>query len=596
MTAMMPPSALRKYLNPHGLECIAVIVPPPKADEFDVLNVPVDRIVKEETWYQLTFRGYSHGRKRRQISCTVTISLPDSEKGVFYWGDRQRIAVWRCYQDLTAEPGEIVWRFLAGSWVILHELQKAAASGLRDFYFTGNPPSSAAFAARVSRIFSNSKICPVLPAGSVGRKSLGELVYMELPETLDLSKLQFPEQMFGILDPCSTSHGAKINQVYRMCQGTMVDKTGKASPANVDYCSTLADNAIGLDLVPHRANTLRTAFEASLDLINPEVPWAAGEMHDLSGVHLLTALMEHRWNTWEDCIAISQSAARKLQARRVIHEVVETFSPLELRVKEGDSVMPGGELLGVGLSREGVREPYVAHKVKHPSWVEKITASRTYVMGRPAVRYRFHLVSHIDAKTGDKFTTRAGTKGVIKIIPDQHMPTVDGVRVECCLSPAGVVGRKAMLVMWEMMMNRKQAMLGKPRVYEHLQQLTDLRPSFGELVAEGHGSKQQLWLKGKPLEHETFVGPVYLLRLDKVAHEIAAVQRGKRPVNHHKIPVDSAQLCGQRRDLAKALALSSRGLNATLAHLILDDTAGIGHVRKIVSILEPRYLQGAATP
>ena len=592
MTAMMPPQALGKYLNPHGLECTAVVVPPPRSETFDTLNVPVDRIIKEETWYQLTFRGFRHGRKRHAISCTVTIPLPDSEGGIFYWGDRRRVAVWQCDQDLTAEPGETVWRFLSGAWVILYEMQKAAASGLRDFYFTGNPPSSAAFAARVSRIFSNSKICPVLPSGSVGCKSLRELVYMELPETLDLSKLQFPQELFGILDPCSTSHGAKINCVYRMCQGTMVGKTGLAQPASVDYCSTLADNAIGLDLVPHRANTLRTAFEASLDIINHEVPWVAGEMHDLSGVHFFTAIMEHRWNTWEDCIAVSQSAARKLQARREIHEVVETFSPLELYVKEGDSVMPGGELLGVGLSREGTREPYVAHKVKHPSWVEKITASRTFLLGRPALRYRFYLVSHIDAKTGDKVTTRAGTKGVIKIIPDQHMPTVDGVRVECCLSPVGVVGRKAMLVMWEMMMNRRQALAGQPMVYEHLQQLTDLRPSFGELVAEGYGSKYQLWLKGEALEHETFVGPLYFIRLDKVAQEIAAVQRGKRPVNHHNIPVDSAQLCGQRRDLSKALALSSRGLNATLAHLILEDIAGTGHVRKIVSILEPRYLVG----
>lgn len=586
------PKLLERVLNPHGLRTMVRVVPPPGRDTFRDLNVPVERIVPEEHWYEFTFTGWTPGRNPRKIACAVVVPFPSSRDGVFSWGDRERVVVSRCYPDITAEPGTQKWLFDRPARVLVRELQVIFAGALRDFYFTGNHPSSEGIRSRIARLFTSSKWCPVLPEGSTGRKSLRELVYMDLPETIDLDVLRFPEQLFGILDPCSTSNGDKINRVYRLCQGVVVKKDGSAVPSGMDFCSTLADNAIGIDLVPHRINTLRTAFESALDLVNPEKPWVAGEMHDLPGVHLDTALMDLKWWTWEDCIAMSETAARRMRAVRRVQEVVETFGPLELKVGEGDPVLPGGHVLGIGLCREGKRRVFTASKTRHNGWVERITASQTHLLGRPAIRYRFHIVAHIDARTGDKVTTRAGTKGVLKVLPDEMMPMrEDGKRLDCCLSPVNVVGRRAVLALWEMMANKRQSGENERIVFPHLSQLHSLKPTFRQLVAWGFGAKEQLWLRRAPLPERTFTGPLYFVRLDKVAREIASVQSGKRPKNHHDIPVDSARLSGQRRDLSKAMAMASRNLHGFLEHTIREDVSGTEHVRSVASVLEPeRYL------
>ena len=494
----------------------------------------------------------------------------------------------RCYRDLTASPMIRAWLFDSPPRIIIRELQKAFAGALRDFYFTGNAPSSEMLRRRIARIFTDSRWCPVLQGGSLAKKSLRELVYMDLPQTMDLELLRFPPELYGVLDPTSTSHGSKVNRVYRLCQGAKINPRGRAEGSRIPFCSTLADNGIALDLVPHRTNILRTSFEATLDIVNPEEPWVCGEMHDLQGVHLLTAIMDYKWWTWEDCVVISESAAQKLKAVRHTQEVVETFGPLTIKVKEGDAVLPGGQLLGIGTSREGKRVPFVSRKLFHHGWVEKITASRTYLLGRPAIRYRFYITSHIDARTGDKITTRGGTKGVLKVIPDAQMPKLaSGQRVECCMSPFSVYSRKAVVVPWEMMVNKRQVAAGQRLVLPHLSQLRQVEPRFDQLVKEGHGGKDQLYLRGKPLAEETFVGPLYIVRVDKIASEIAAVQKGDRQMNHHGIPTDVARKSGQRRDLSKAMAMAGRGLHECLAESIRDNISGIDHVRRMACVLEP---------
>jgi len=585
---MLSKKAIEKHLHPHGLIPTAYRIHPPEETAFPELHVSIDQIAVEEDWYEVHFEGFQ-ASTRRPINCRVQFFLPRlNEKKTFMWGDRQRTIVSRCYQDLTAPVDKRRWLFDTPGHIVVRELQKAFAGAMRDFYFTGNPPSSDMLRRRIARIFSDSRWCPVLGGGALAKKSLRELVYLDLPETLDLEVLRFPSELYGILDPTSTSSGEKVNRVYRLCQGVTINRQGVAKPSKVPFCSTLADNAISLDLVPHRTNTLRTSFEAALDLVNPEEPWAAGEMHDLQGVHLETALMDFKWLTWEDCIVVSRSAATKLKAVRQTQEVVETFGPLTLKVKEGDPVMPGGQLLGVGMSREGKRVPFVARKLYHQAWVEKVTACRTYVLGRPAIRYRFFLISHIEAKTGDKVTTRGGTKGVLKVVPDAQMPKrEDGTLIECCMSPFGVYSRKAVIVPWEMMLNKRQTTEHCRMTYEHLSQLRKVEPSCQTLVDEGWGKKEQLFLKGKPLEEETFAGPLFVIRIDKIAREIASVQSGDRVLNHHGVPTNKARLSGMRRDLAKAVAMDDRGLHACLAESIRENISGIKHVRRIASVLEP---------
>jgi hypothetical protein len=256
-----------------------------------------------------------------------------------------------------------------------------------------------------------------------------------------------------------------------------------------------------------------------------------------------------------------------------------------------DEGKPVGQLLGVGLGRDGKREPFHSTRLHHSGWVERITATRTHLLGKPAIRYRFHITSHLDAKTGDKVTTRAGTKGVIRVIPDDQMPVMDdGRRLEACVSPFSVYSRKAILVPWEMMANNRQSRKGERLVFPHLDQLRRLRPTFRQLASWGEGRKTQLWMKREKLPEETFIGLLYFVRLDKIAREIASVQKGKRRKNHHGIPVNSARLSGQRRDLGKAMAMSARNLHGFLAHTIREDASGTRHVRNVASVLEERYI------
>ena len=155
------------------------------------------------------------------------------------------------------------------------------------------------------------------------------------------------------------------------------------------------------------------------------------------------------------------------------------------------------------------------------------------------------------------------------------------------MSPFSVYSRKAVVVPWEMMVNKRQAAKKERLVLPHLSQLRQVEPRFDDLVKEGHGGKDQLYLRGKPLPEETFVAPLYVVRVDKIASEIAAVQKGDRQVNHHGIPTDVARKSGQRRDLSKATAMAGRGLHECLAESIRDNISGIHHVRRMACVLEP---------
>jgi hypothetical protein len=589
------PKILNHYLCPHGMQVIARIAPTPSKEP---LVTTVEKIVPEEDWYHFRVTGWLFQRwNERPVrkSCTIRIPLPRVEAdGRFWLGDRERVVVRRCYRDLQAPADEVVYRFDSPAQVLLSELQKAFASIFRDFYFTGTPPSNEAARDKVRRIFATSLYCPVLDNHPVARKSLGELVYMDIPEGLNLEQRRFPVELWGILDPSSTSQGTKINRVYRLCQGVQIDRFGLAHKSGIDHCSTLANNAIAVDFNPLRTMLLRTTFEQAMELENEERPWIAGQMHEVPGIHLLTALMDLKDKTFEDCVVVSESAAQRMTAMRHNQEFVETFSRLELKVRPGDHV-ERSTILGEGLDQDGERRTFRAEKIYGPGWINNITVCQTWMMGRPALRYRFFYTRRAELEVGDKVTTRAGTKGVVWIVKDHLMPKMaDGRTVECCVSPLSVIGRKAMLVLWEMMVNRHQLDLGQRIVITHGKQIRikDLLEQAGyaygfQNLSEVAGDKEQLYYRREKLPEPTFVAPLFWIRLDKLAKEIACVQTGEQPLNRHGVAIASGRRSGQMRDLAKTIALKSRGLHHNLTHSIRENMTGVEQFAKVAAVLEP---------
>jgi len=580
-------SVLEHWLCPHGLSLKCKEINPPGDDDF---STPAQYVKHEEKWYEMSYSGFLSGGKNFG-RCRFLMSLPIFDKNnTFMLRDGQRVVVHRCYPDTQAPAGSRKYLFRKPAFLVLDRLQKALSQALQDFFFTGTPPHGDAVQAKVRRIFSDSIYFPLVAGNKIARRSVQDLVYLDIPETLDLEQFRFPDQLLDVVDPTSTSQGKKINKSFRFVEGVELDKDGGVSKHGCKMCTITRENALGVDM-NLRTHLLRTSFEGCLELENPEKPRICGERHGIEGQNLEVALMNLKAHTWEDSIAISETAAVNMAAIRYTQEVIETFGPMALKVKEGDEIR-AFEHLADGVGDDGKPHEFYSKKMLTEGWVDRITVTRTMKQDKAMMRWRFWLARRAPLQTGDKLTTRFGTKGVVVVVPDAQMPVLPtGESVDCCIAPESVVARKAMGVFWEMMMNRKLEAENRHVVLPHGSQLL-LRnnphvPSFEQLVEDGWGEKTQLRYKNKDLPESTFVAPLYIFRLDKIAVEQANIQSGNQACNHHGIPVDSGKRGGQKRDLAKLIALQSHGLHRIVQRSIEDNMAGMRHFEQVVSVLEP---------
>lgn len=584
------PKTLEHWINPHGLSLTCKRVPPPGDDDF-VPPEHVEYLRPEEDWFEMCFEGWLRGGYRRN-SCTLLVALPIiSKDGRFMLKDGERVVVHRCFPDYSAPADQRRFFFRKPATVVIDQLQKAFAEAMKDFYFTGVPPHSQSVRQKIRRIFTDSVFFPILNQNPIARQSLHELVYLDIPSSLNLEDMRFPRELDGILDPTSTSQGTKINRAYRMCEGVEIHSEGTAQSHGSPMCSTNMANALAVDM-SMRNHLLRTSFEGSLELEKAEKPYICGARHMLEGKHLNVALMNFKADTWEDCIAISQSCATSFAAMRYHTEVIESHGPIALKVRPGQEIR-NHEHLADGVDDKGKPQSFYSRKMLTEGWVDRITVTRSMKQDRPILRWRFWMVRRAPLMTGDKITTRFGTKGVVKVIPDELMPQMlDGTPVDACISPESVIGRKASGVLWEMMLNKKLQSEDRRIVLEHGKQLfvhlEDSLPTFKDLVEEGWGAKTQLIWKRNKLPHQTFIGPLYTVRLDKLAQEQASIQAGDQHTNHHGVPVDSGKLGGQKRDLAKLIAMESHGYVEIIEHNLHDHTAGVDHFAKLASVLEPK--------
>jgi hypothetical protein len=250
---------------------------------------------------------------------------------------------------------------------------------------------------------------------------------------------------------------------------------------------------------------------------------------------------------------------------------------------EGDVISPGDAIAEINDALTGTKQTIKAKRIVYPSVIESIRKVVTQTAGMPALRIDVVCRAEVEAETGDKLFTRSAIKGVANVLDDDHMPVLPtGERVEAVISPESVINRRAMSTFWEMMANSYVLGTGNEVSGSH----TNPRPSFQELVDMGYGKPCRLMFNDEPLPEETFCGPVFFIRIDKLARENMTAHDGTRILNGMRVPVDSARLSGQKRDLAKGFAFLARDLGVNFAHSLRHNMYGQFAMSQLAKVLE----------
>jgi len=460
---------------------------------------------------------------------------------------------------------------------------QALEIGMADFVNNdGPPPDGDAIMAEFSRLVAASPLVLDTPRMRLERTGFGQMIRMSTPEggptKIDWREIQMKHT--GMIDPTSTSQGKSINRVFR-----------RVHDQEHGLSEILAKNAIGLKYNPRRAFLLRTAFERHYRQALPDAPLVMNKESELSGKTGMTALMDMGTLTFEDSMVLSESFAAALAC---IVETTQTWvghQPLETVVKIGDTIDPG-ELIAISVDRD---IKIHASKIPFPSKLLAVQACPTVKFKAPAWRYYFKFESVSLTRNGDKLAGRHGNKGVAQVIPDRHMPVVVDPRntdcryqVDIVQSSLSVFKRRQMSLLWEIMLANK-AMTEGTRFEVGPWEVPD-EISFKTLTQEGWGKKSQCYLGGVPLKHEVFAGPLYWLRLDKLARKESAVKKHSRVfLNHLGLPMNNARLNGQRRDISKSAAMHHRGMNQLLMSTILENAVDLRKFESLVRVLEPEF-------
>jgi hypothetical protein len=540
---------------------------------------------EEENFKALTVHLTGTNGRGNLMDLTIELCLPIPDKRYgriltieASGGTRYRVVCHKAFKNpldmTTAQTEELCVRTWRGT--VIDAMNDIVSETLLDTYFEGQDPSIQIIEQRMNTWFKTSPhILDVDPDKPMQVKSACQAVVIDIiDEPMSHNSRIFPESWIGSLDPCSTPTSNKINAVYRLSHGSTIE-ANTIIPSGHIFCSTIYENAIGLSMLPRRAYLLRTTFENSERLLMEEEPRIAGPNCTLSGVHLHTAIMHLDGITFEDCIAISESAAAKLSCSVFKRETAKSMVPLHSSISEGD-VLGRGDIMAEDDSEEQFR----TNKIYSKSIVTEVEQGRSMIHGQMGYYVRAIMSAVYPLQNGDKLSNRAAGKGVVRIIPDKEMPLDNqGHRIDVCVGPESVYGRRSILTYWEMMAHAHQDAGGEITV-----DILDPTPDFTEL-SEKYGEKIQLFLKGHQLPELTFVGTVFWSRINKHAREAFSCKGNKEITNQYNLRSDDARLSGQRIDLAKMIALRSRNMNHIMTKITRSNTQGITRLRDLLGVL-----------
>jgi len=458
------------------------------------------------------------------------------------------------------------------SWdeTVIQAINNIISESIMDMHFEGDPPTDTTINQRFQNWLNTAHhILDVDPNNHMKVESACAAITLNIKdEHMSHNARIFEPSWITKIDPTSPPTSEKINKVYRLCMGAKV-KFGRIWPGKSLFSPTVYNNAISVIYNPRRGYLLRTTFENSVKLESPEEPIIRPNNNQLDGVHLRTAVCHYRQTTFEDSIAISESAAKKLSCLVSKREMIRSTEKLVLKVEKNQLINPG-DLLAETKSKS-IR--LYASKIVQPSFAHNIETYRVVHHGQINNAIRITLNSVYPLKCGDKLSNRGACKGVVYIVNDKDWPNPD---IDVFVSPESIAGRRALVSMWEMMAHKAikdgvkiDASLGNPS------------PSFRELVDMGYGAKEQVLNQN----HLTFVGDIFWIRINKHACEMISATGSKRILSSHGTLVDDARTSGQRLDLAKSMALRDRGFDDLLSHIIKENSFGSTRLKNFVDTL-----------
>lgn len=374
----------------------------------------------------------------------------------------------------------------------------------------------------------------------------------------------------GIIDYTTTPQGDKIGHSFKLAEGARVED-GRLWPGKLLFSGLMKRCIIFPENTrPNRLLITRPTFSSHEQLIAPEDPLVVHKSYqgELKGVHLTTAIMTHP-NNYQDSLVVSESCARKLACK--VHKIISHADTgnIEPMVQPGQVVRNNEGVISVTPEDDPDSRFEISNRYARcaAEWaVESVEMHKTVIGGEEAHRCRVDLSTIYMCRTGDKLTTRHGGKGVITIIPDQEMPSINGVPVDILVHPMSFNSRRNLGTFREMMVNRKFW-----QEYQDSDNETVVKVShFGdqltmeELIKEGWGKKTKL-----DDGFMAFVAPLYWLRTDKHAIEqMSCVTGTEIRVDKDGFRPNSGRLSGKRLSMNYSTILAAQNMDETHKALI----------------------------
>lgn len=511
--------------------------------------------------FLLTVSGHTGAGVRK---CILTLSLPKFTKnGIFEMNGVKRAIVQRIsldYSNITSSER----LYVVDNWlkVLRFNLSNIISSKLENFYHHGTIPPENLIQDKVDNFLKTDHMCQRIDSDHIEgivESSIPETIYFKdiIDNGLDVDSRKFPRSLRGLVDYASTGAGDNINKSYRLVKGTKIDSKGKLvrnDQGNM-FCSTIQNNAIGIQYNPDRVHLLRAQYEQALRIENTEIPYIRAKNNMLQGMHFNTAIMNFGHSTYEDAITFSESAAARFRAIKKHYVRLNTSNDVTPVVFIGQVVNNNTPILKQTSNIESEDNKYEKFEYcKNLTFNGKVVSidvfnSRHY--GKDTKKTVVEIEECLPLNPGDKITTRGGIKGVAVICPDNQMPHFKNndefVPIDVCISVKSIYNRKSVATIWEMAANR----------YVIDNQITDLisepfnEPfTYEELMDKGCGASTQLYIKKKPLKHETYVNPLFIMRNDKLASDTLTYNGDKQEVTENGFPVGDSARAGQKLSLA----------------------------------------------
>lgn len=373
---------------------------------------------------------------------------------------------------------------------------------------------------------------------------------------------RLPGNWAGLVDPYTSPTSEKVGLVYQLADGVEINKDGKLTKGSHVLSQMNKENSIFPLLAPTQLYKVKSTFMRHLPLVSGEHPFVRSTEYsgDLSGQHLLTALMADRFNQ-HDAITISRSAAVTFNAYLHKSQVILSRAPIKMSCKIGDTVS-AGQMLAVALKYDNGLDDFEKKSIKQnklqgDAEVIDISHEESITGGVLVYRTRVLLRCVEPMQDGDKIITRHGAKGVVRILQDDSMPlTEDGRRIDVIVNPVSVVSRKNWAMFAEAAYYDKGIDEDRPFVPVD----PDETPVWDYLLKNGYGKKEQLCSpSGTKYEHKTFCGHIYWLRTDSIAkYRISTPKSNSK--NFLGLESDVSTLSGSRVDITMRQILWAKGL------------------------------------